>query len=84
MVRAKRVRGRVFKVINFSKKRTPEASAKPILKRCATRLIDGAIYRRIRVSRRVGVDIRRGGVGRYQKHRPNTATEGRIILKIII
>ena len=83
MVRAKRVRRRICKVINFSKKRTPEVSAKPILKRCATRLIDGAIYRRIRVSRRVRVDIRRCGVGRYQKHRPNKVTEGRIILEII-
>ena len=44
MVRAKRVRGWFFKVINLKKKRTPEASAKAISKRCATHLADGEIY----------------------------------------
>ena len=46
MVRAKRVRWEAFKVINFSnkQKRTPEALAKAISKRCATSLADGEIY----------------------------------------
>ena len=63
MVRAKRVRGRFCKVINFSKKGRQRLRRRRFRRGALPVWQTVRFIRRIRVSRRVGMDTRLGGVG---------------------